>query len=99
MKKIILICFIASALVSPIASMADQADDDYAQAAAIVRDIKENGPPELRRLPTSVIMNSALTFVIGGRTGSINPAQMNRMGGARRATENSLIGQFRALGN
>jgi hypothetical protein len=72
--------------------------DDRIEIAAIVRDIQENGPPELRRLPESVIREPAQNFVFGKRYGSISSNQMARMGGARQATEDALMGELKAEG-
>lgn len=73
-------------------------NEDSAEIAAIVAEIKANGPRELRQLPSSVITDSARSFVMGKRTGVISAAQLAHLGGVRAATELSLMGQLKALG-
>jgi hypothetical protein len=98
MKKFLLaIILFPTIFLSSIAS-ADQIDDDNAETAAVVRDIKENGPPELRSLPASAIGLAAGAFVIGRRMGTISPATLSRLGGVKGATIHSLQGQLKALG-
>jgi hypothetical protein len=77
---------------------ADQIDDANAEVARIVREIKESGPPELRNLPASQIASTARPFVFGAMSGSISPAQLARMGGARQATENALQASVKLSG-
>lgn len=78
---------------------ADQAaSEDNAEVAATVKNIKEEGPPELRQLPSSVIESTARTFVSGRRAGVISPVQLDRMGGVTGATQSSLLGQLKASG-
>lgn len=72
-------------------------DDDNSEIQSIVIDIKENGPPSLRQLPSSVIESSARAFVTGRRSGAISAAQLERLGGSRIATERTLMGELKAL--
>jgi hypothetical protein len=74
------------------------ASEDNAEVAAVVKSIKEDGPPELRQLPSSVIESTARTFVSGRRAGVISPGQLDRMGGVTGATQSSLLGQIKASG-
>ena len=73
-------------------------DRDNAEVAAIVRDINENGPPELRQLSSSVITDAVSSIVFGRRTGAISSAELARMGGVRGIVESSLRGQMTASG-
>lgn len=72
-------------------------DEDNTEVAAVVKSIKEDGPAQLRQLPSSVIESTARTFVSGRRSGAISPDQMDRMGGVRGATQSSLLGELKAL--
>lgn len=71
---------------------------DNAEVASVVRDIRENGPQELRQLSPSIIESTVRTFVSGRSSGVISAEQLARMGGVRGATESSLMGQLKFLG-
>lgn len=73
-------------------------DEDSVEIAAVVAEIKANGPRDLRQLPSSVIADSARSFVVGKRTGVISDAQLAHLGGVRAATELSLMAQLKVLG-
>jgi hypothetical protein len=88
---------ISAILLSPV-TRADQLDNENAEVAAVVRSIRENGPPQLQRLSSSAIEHSARTFVRGRNSGQISAAQLARMGGVRGATESSLSGQLKVMG-
>jgi tRNA A37 threonylcarbamoyladenosine synthetase subunit TsaC/SUA5/YrdC len=105
MKKIVITALLVVAAFIVVTSGkssggADQAaSEDNAEVAATIKSIKEDGPPELRQLPSSVIESTARTFVSGRRAGVISAAQMDRMGGVAGATQSSLLGQLEASGS
>ncbi len=98
MKKYIIISILISIFSFPIISNADTIDDDNHEVSYITREIKENGPIELRNLSLSTIRNSVEAFVFGRRSGAISPSQLARMGGVKKAAESSLMGQLKVLG-
>jgi hypothetical protein len=99
MKKFLIGILLICGFLLPGISAADNTDDDNAEVAVIVKNIKKNGSPELRQLSTRVIYSTALSFVAGRRTGVVTTAQLARLGGVRGATESALDGQLKAMGH
>lgn len=98
MKIIFFLPLLMSVILLPSIASANQYDEINAEVAAVVRNIRENGPPELRQLSSSTIDDTVRTFVIGRRVGSIGPAELARMGGVTGAAQSSLMGQLKASG-
>ena len=98
MKKLCTVSLIIFLLSLSITSKADQYDDLNSQATSIARDLKENGPANIRRLDFATIRSQALSLLIGQSMGTISSAEMARMGGVKEALQSSLQGQLKAAG-
>ena len=96
--KTVLQLFVLAIALSGSGARGDQIDEANAEVTRIAKTIKYSGPSELRALPLSQIENTARSFVYGSLTGSSSSAQLARLGGVQRATENALLGQLRAYG-
>lgn len=76
----------------------DFVEKDNEAILIIVQELKQNGPDMIRQLPEVAIRNTAMTFVIGRRTGQLTGDDLDRMGGLIGATRSSLTGQLKVLG-
>ncbi|MDF2457740.1 MAG: hypothetical protein K0S79_156 [Nitrospira sp.] len=84
--------------VSQVAPRANQYDDANAEIRLIVQQIRSDGPVQLRQLTDSQIEATAASFVHGRRSGLFSEAQLSRMGGVRKATEDALMGTLKMNG-
>jgi hypothetical protein len=99
MKHLHVAALLLVASAVPFDSIADQIDDANAEIRVIVRQIQQDGPAELRSLPSSVIHSTAASFVHGRRSGLFSEALLARMGGVRKATESALQGSLKSNGS